>query len=96
MRAPEILVQAVEEMADRARTYDRPQGEHSIAATVEAFGAVTGIRMTETQGWLFMVCLKAVRSQRGAHRPDSFVDGAAYFALAGEAAARAAEAESPQ
>jgi len=35
-----------------------------------------------------MALLKAVRSQQGAFRMDSFVDGAAYFALAGEAAKR--------
>lgn len=90
MSAPDILAQAAAEMADRARTYDRPEGERSMAATVAAFAAVTGLRLTETQGWLFMVMLKAVRSQQGLHRADSFVDGAAYFALAGEAAASAA------
>ena len=36
-----------------------------------------------------MVLLKAVRSQQGAFKMDSFEDGAAYFALAGEAAGEA-------
>lgn len=84
--APDILDQAKAEMQDRAKTYDAPEGERSMAATVWAFEAVTGISMSETQGWLFMAMLKAVRSQQGAFRMDSFVDGAAYFALAGEAA----------
>ena len=35
-----------------------------------------------------MALLKAVRSQQGAYRADSYEDGAAYFALAGEAAVR--------
>ena len=74
-------------MSDRAATYDRPQGERSMSATVEAFRAVSGISLTEEQGWLFMALLKAVRSQQGAYRADSYEDGAAYFALAGEAAA---------
>lgn len=86
--APEILQAAIAEMADRAATYDKPEGERSMAATVEAFKAVTGHDLTETQGWLFMALLKAVRSQQGAYRADSYVDGAAYFGLAGEAAAR--------
>ena len=57
-----------------------------MSATVEAFGAITGVDMTEEQGWLFMAVLKAVRSQQGGYRADSYEDGAAYFALAGEAA----------
>lgn len=86
--AAEILDQAKAEMQDRAATYDKPEGERSMAATVAAFEAITGVTMTEAQGWLFMSTLKAVRSQQGAFRMDSFVDGAAYFALAGEAANR--------
>jgi hypothetical protein len=85
MDAPDILTQAAAEMQDRAATYDKPEGERSMGATVGAFEAVTGVAMTEAQGWLFMALLKAVRSQQGAFRMDSFVDGAAYFALAGEA-----------
>ena len=73
-------------MRERAATYDRPEGERSMATTVEAFRAVTGQALTEEQGWLFMALLKAVRSQQGAFRADSYEDGAAYFALAGEAA----------
>lgn len=83
-----ILSAAQGHMKDRAATYDKPKGERSMAATVEAFKAVTGHCLTEEQGWLFMALLKAVRSQQGAYRADSYEDGAAYFALAGEAAAR--------
>ena len=84
--AHEILTQAASEMQDRATTYDKPEGERSMGATVAAYNAVTGQSMTEVQGWLFMAMLKAVRSQQGDYRADSFIDGAAYFALAGEAA----------
>ena len=38
------------------------------------------------RGWLFMAILKMVRSQQGAYRADNYEDGAAYFALMGEAA----------
>ena len=86
--AHDILQAAAGHMQDRAATYDKPEGERSMGATVEAFKAVTGHCLTEEQGWLFMALLKAVRSQQGAHRADSYEDGAAYFALAGEAAAR--------
>jgi len=84
--AHEILQAAQKHMDDRARTYDKPEGERSMSATVEAFNAITGVDMTEEQGWLFMAVLKAVRSQQGDYRADSYEDGAAYFALAGEAA----------
>ena len=86
MNAQDILEAGIGHMMDRAATYDKPQGERSMAATVEAFRAVTGVAMTEEQGWIFMLLLKAVRSQQGAYRADSYEDGAAYFALAGECA----------
>lgn len=86
--AADILNAALGHMQDRAATYDKPEGERSMGATVDAFTAVTGVFMTEEQGWLFMALLKAVRSQQGAYRADSYEDGAAYFALAGEAAVR--------
>lgn len=57
-----------------------------MGATVKAFNAITGLSMSEEQGWLFMAILKAVRSQHGSLHVDCYEDGAAYFALAGEAA----------
>lgn len=86
MKAHEILNQAQTEMQDRAKTYDKPAGERSMGACVAAFEAVTGLRVTVEQGWLFMCLLKAVRSQQGAYRADNYVDLAAYAGLMGEAA----------
>lgn len=88
MKAHQILEAAAGHMRDRAVTYDKPEGERSMGATVAAFNVITGHKLTEEQGWLFMQLLKAVRSQHGAYRADSYEDGAAYAALAGEAAAR--------
>lgn len=87
MSAEEILKNAAAHIGDRAATYDKKAGERSIPATVEAFNAVTGHQLTAEQGWLFMALLKAVRCQQGGYRSDSYEDGAAYFALAGEQAA---------
>ena len=84
--AHEILQEAQKHMSDRASTYDKPEGERSMKGTVGAFKAITGVALTEEQGWLFMAVLKAVRSQQGGYRADSYEDGAAYFALAGESA----------
>lgn len=82
-----ILQAGLIHMQDRAATYDKPEGERSMGATVEAFNAVTGLNLTTEQGWLFQILLKAVRSQQGAFRLDCYEDGAAYFGLMGEAAA---------
>jgi hypothetical protein len=83
--ARNVLSAAQGHMEDRATTYDKPEGERSMKATVDAFTAITGIALTEEQGWLFMVLLKAVRSQQGWFKVDNYEDGAAYFALAAEA-----------
>lgn len=88
MNANRHLQAAIDCLAERGKEYDRPEGERSMAATVAAFESVTGHALTETQGWLFMALLKAVRTQQGEYKADSFIDGAAYFALAGESAAQ--------
>lgn len=88
--APEILQAGIGHMQDRATTYDKPEGERSMAATVAAFNAVTGDGHmdTEERGWLFMLLLKAVRCQQGGFKLDNYEDGAAYFGLMGEAASK--------
>jgi hypothetical protein len=80
-------------MQDRAATYDKPTGERSIAATVAAFKCVSGVEMTEEQGWLFMGLLKMVRSQQGEFKADNYEDEAAYAALRGECASAGRTAE---
>ncbi len=86
--ADEILTTAAGHLKDRAVTYDQPQGERSMGKTVAMFNTLTEHGLTEEQGWLFMACLKMVRAQAGRYRADSYEDGAAYFALAGESAAQ--------
>lgn len=85
--AVQLLAAAVNHMRDRARTYDSPMGERSMAKTVAAFNALTGHALTEEQGWLFMGVLKMARTQQGAFRSDNYEDLAAYAALQGECAA---------
>lgn len=88
MLATELLDQAIHTLADRTKDYDAEArgGERSIPKVVAAFNVITGHKLTNEQGWLFMVLLKAVRSQQGAFKPDSYVDGSAYFSLMGEEA----------
>lgn len=84
--APDLLDAAAGHLRDRAAVYDKPGGERSMAATVQAFNAITRHTLSESEGWLFMECLKAVRdfTAVGGHA-DSSVDRIAYAALAAEA-----------
>lgn len=86
--AASMLTAALGHMEDRAKTYDAPGGERSMGKTVAAFNTITGLEMTEEQGWLFMEILKQVRSQQGNYRADNYEDMVAYAALRGECAAR--------
>ena len=81
-----ILLMAQRILEERGQQRDQPGGERSIPAVVAAFNALTGHAITEQQGWLFMSLVKIKRSQTGQPDIDHYVDGAAYFALAGEAA----------
>lgn len=82
--AHSFLEKGVQHMKDRATQRDSDDGERSMAACVNAFNAMFGKDLTETQGWQFMVLLKMARS-RNKFNPDDYEDGAAYTALAGEA-----------
>ena len=87
--AYELLNKASQHMQDRAATYDKPEGERSMAQTVAIFNAFHGTSLTEAQGWHFMQILKDVRLfTRPAYHADSAEDGIAYAALKSEAKAR--------
>jgi len=84
-----ILVEAGKHLGERALTYDNIAGERSMATTVAMFNELVNANMTEEEGWMFMAILKMVRSQQGRFKADNYEDGAAYFALACEAASKA-------
>lgn len=81
--AVKILNDAAECIGDRAAERDT-DNERSMLSTVNAFNAMYGTELTETQGWMFMVFLKASRAKQGNFREDDYTDGSSYFALAGE------------
>ena len=83
--ATAILQEAHRCIADRAHERDQ-ESERSMERTVTAFNAMYKLNLTEEQGWMFMVFLKAARASGGSFKLDDYVDGSAYFALAGEAA----------
>lgn len=73
-------------LLNRAKEYDRPDGERSAIAAAKMWNALTGKNMTESEAWQFLACLKHVRlaTSPGPH-DDSATDAAVYSALAGEA-----------
>ncbi len=90
--APDILAAAAAHIADRATAYDKcpptreaTAGERSAAKTATAFNAVTGHTLTPGDVYLLLAVLKMVRARQGDFKLDNYEDGAAYFALAGEA-----------
>ena len=89
-QATEILSHASFCIGDRAADRDT-DSERSMAACVNAFNAMYGHNLTETEGWQFMVFLKISRSKGGNVRMDDYIDGAAYLALAGECASKGAQ-----
>ena len=77
---------------DRAATRDNESGERSMARTVRIFAAMTGLVLSETDGWKFMLAVKLGRASQGKHNADDYIDLVGYAALAGEAAERSAHA----
>jgi hypothetical protein len=83
--AVDILQRAAGHIEARAAQRDQAQGERSMARTVAAFNALTGHQLSERDGWMFMVALKAARACcTPTGQPDDYEDLAAYGALAGE------------
>lgn len=84
-KAAELLGRAAMHMHDRASTYDEPAGERSMGKCIAAFNAITGRDLRESEGWLLMSLLKAVRSEaRSDPHQDSLEDMIAYAALYAE------------
>ena len=86
-KAVQILNEAMAAMAERGQSYDTNGDgvERSMGKVVDMFNTLTGHELTEEQGWDFMILLKLVRASQG-YKADNYVDGSAYFSLAGEAA----------
>jgi hypothetical protein len=84
--ADEILQRGADHIRDRAATRDQSTGERTMGQVVKAFNAIFGTKLTEEQGWQFMVLLKIVRGANGKVNLDDYEDEAAYAALAAEAA----------
>lgn len=96
MNAQEILRKAAGHMTDRASTYDKPEGERSMAKTVAIFNLHHDLHLTEAQGWHLLQILKDVRLfARDGYHADSAEDCVAYASLKAEALHGAAMSQIP-
>ena len=88
-KAIEYLSEAASIQQDRGNVYEAKEQERSMAKIVASFNTITGNQLTEREGWLFMVMLKAVRAMAKAdHHDDSWLDFVSYAALAAECSSR--------
>lgn len=83
--APDLLDAAAGHLRDRAATYDKPEGERSMAKTIAIFNLHHDTSLTEAQGWHLLQILKDVRLfTRETYHADSAEDCIAYAALKAE------------
>lgn len=68
----------------RGKSRDREQGERAMSRTIDIFNAISGLNLTERQGYEFMIALKLARSQQGEFNLDDYSDLAGYTALIAE------------
>ena len=84
-----FLAKAAALIAQRGQQYDHLEGERSMGKTVTAFNAITGMSLTESEGWLLVQLLMDVRQwSTPNYHQDSAEDCIAYAALKAEALAK--------
>lgn len=86
MQAQEYLKKGIAHMEDRAKQRDAANGERSMKRAVDIFNAWTDNKLTEDEGWRFMIALKQAREIQGEYNQDDYEDLAAYAGLLGESA----------
>lgn len=93
--APDLLQEAAALIKQRGVERDAEGGERSMKRTVDSFNAMTGHKLTEEDGWLFMMMLKLSRSRSGKIQPDDYKDLISYSALLGECALKGQDEPRP-
>lgn len=83
--AVEINEAAMQHIVERGKTYDSRSGERSANKTAQAFNAITGKSLSESDVWLLLSLLKMVRQESKAdYHKDSAEDLIAYTSLYAE------------
>lgn len=86
MSADKLLSDAAKTLLQRGTDYDSQKGERSMAHTVTIYNTITGNKMSEREGWIFMLALKQARMMQGKPKEDTYIDLSTYAALLGECA----------
>ena len=81
-----VLNDTKETIIGRGKERDLNEGERTIPKCVVAFNSITGHRLSNEDGWLFMQVLKMCRSVQGSYKYDDYRDGIGYAALRAEEA----------
>jgi hypothetical protein len=81
-----VFDDAKDTIIQRGEERDQPDGERTIPRCVTAFNAITGHKLSNCDGWLFMEVLKKCRSVQGSYKYDDYRDGVGYAALRAEEA----------
>jgi hypothetical protein len=71
---------------DRDKNYGTPLVNHQRIAVI--WSVILGLEITPSQVALCMAGVKIARLVESPEHADSFIDGAAYFAIAGELAGK--------
>jgi hypothetical protein len=71
---------------DRDKNYGTPLVNHQRIAAI--WSVILGLEITPSQVALCMAGVKIARLVESPEHADSFIDGAAYFAIAGELAGK--------
>ena len=71
---------------DRDKNYGTPLVNHQRIAAI--WSVILGLEITPSQVALCMAGVKIARLVESPEHTDSFIDGAAYFAIAGELAGK--------
>lgn len=88
MKAEQFLSKAKKLMEERGKTYDSAEGERSASKTADAFNAITGHSLSESDVWLMLLLLKQVRQwSKEEYHADSAEDSVSYAALLAESLA---------
>lgn len=85
MKADDILQAGIDALKARAVIRDAPNGERSARVAADIMTAWTGRPWSESDIWMTLIAVKMARSVQGRLCLDDHIDGAAFFALLGEA-----------
>lgn len=86
MNAAELLRKAADTIEARGVQYDTTgkAQERSMPRICEIFREATGLKMTISDGYTFLIALKTARIEAAPEHLDSYIDRLAYQALQDE------------